>query len=150
MLGAILGEWFGAPAGLGVLIVSSMQNFQITLLWSAAFLGTAMSAAGYFALVIVQQKTTAPIRMVGARIRQFWTRYWGILLLLLVWQLLVAVNNLNTIVAPSPKAVLLALINDAEFFAVEAARTTLTASGGLALGLCSVLLPPACPGLLQS
>ena len=56
--------------------------------------------------------------MVGARIRQFWTRYWGILLLLLVWQLLVAVNNLNTIVAPSPKAVLLALINDAEFFAV--------------------------------
>ena len=56
VLGAILGEWFGAPAGLGVLIVSSMQNFQITLLWSAAFLGTAMSAAGYFALVIVQQK----------------------------------------------------------------------------------------------
>ena len=56
VLGAILGEWFGAPAGLGVLIVSSMQNFQITLLWSAAFLGTAMSAAGYFVLVIVQQK----------------------------------------------------------------------------------------------
>ena len=73
--------------------------------------------------------------MVGQRIRQFWTRYWGILLLLLIWQLLVAVNDLNTIVAPSPKAVLLALINDAEFFAIEAARTTLTASGGLALGL---------------
>ena len=72
--------------------------------------------------------------MVGQRIRQFWTRYWGILLLLLIWQLLVAVNDLNTIVAPSPKAVLLALINDAEFFAIAAARTTLTASGGLALG----------------
>ena len=56
VLGAILGEWFGAPAGLGVLIVSSMQNFQVNLLWSAAFLGTAMSAVGYFALVLVQQK----------------------------------------------------------------------------------------------
>ena len=56
VLGAILGEWFGAPAGLGVLIVSSMQNFQINLLWAAAFLGTAMSAASYFVLVIVQQK----------------------------------------------------------------------------------------------
>ena len=56
VLGAILGEWFGAPAGIGVLIVSSMQNFQINLLWAAAFLGTAMSAAGYFVLVLIQQK----------------------------------------------------------------------------------------------
>lgn len=56
VLGAILGEWFGAPAGLGVLIVSSMQNFQINLLWSAAFLGTAMSAVGFFILALLQQK----------------------------------------------------------------------------------------------
>lgn len=56
VLGAILGEWFGAPSGLGVLIVSSMQNFQIDLLWAAAFLGTAMSAVGFFALALLQQK----------------------------------------------------------------------------------------------
>lgn len=55
VLGAILGEWFGAPAGLGVLIVSSMQNFQINLLWSAAFLGTIMSAIGFFVLAMLQR-----------------------------------------------------------------------------------------------
>lgn len=43
LLGAVLGEWFGAPRGLGVLIVSAMQNYQIELLWAAALL-TAMSS----------------------------------------------------------------------------------------------------------
>ena len=56
VLGAILGEWFGAQAGLGVLIVSSMQNFQIYLLWSAAFLGTAMSAVGFLIFALVQER----------------------------------------------------------------------------------------------
>src|SRR5690606_1434878 len=43
ILGAVLGEWFGAPRGLGVLIVSAMQNFQIELLWAAALLAATMS-----------------------------------------------------------------------------------------------------------
>ena len=36
--GATIGEWFGAPSGLGVLLVSAMQNYQVTLLWAAALL----------------------------------------------------------------------------------------------------------------
>lgn len=43
MIGAILGEWFGAPRGLGVLIVSAMQNFQIALLWSAVLFAAILS-----------------------------------------------------------------------------------------------------------
>ena len=43
ILGAVLGEWFGAPRGLGVLIVSAMQNFQIELLWAAALLAATLS-----------------------------------------------------------------------------------------------------------
>ena len=66
--------------------------------------------------------------MVGRRLTQFLSRYWGILLLLVIWQMLVTVNNLNSIVAPSPKEVLLALLTEAEFFAIEATRTTLTAA----------------------
>jgi len=42
-IGAILGEWFGAPRGLGVLIVSAMQNFQITLLWGSVILASIVS-----------------------------------------------------------------------------------------------------------
>jgi len=47
VLGATIGEWFGAPRGLGVLIVSAMQNFQTTLLWSAAGCATLLSLAAY-------------------------------------------------------------------------------------------------------
>lgn len=43
VLGAVIGEWFGAPRGLGVLIVSAMQNYQIELLWAAALLAAMLS-----------------------------------------------------------------------------------------------------------
>lgn len=47
VIGAILGEWFGAPRGIGIVIVSSLQNYQIDLLWSAALLGAAMSLIAF-------------------------------------------------------------------------------------------------------
>lgn len=47
ILGAVLGEWFGAPKGLGVLIVSAMQNYQIELLWAAALLAAVMSMIAF-------------------------------------------------------------------------------------------------------
>jgi NitT/TauT family transport system permease protein len=45
VLGAIFGEWFGAEKGLGAVLVSSMQNFQVRLLWAAALLSTLISIA---------------------------------------------------------------------------------------------------------
>ena len=47
ILGAVLGEWFGAPRGLGVLIVSAMQNYQIELLWAAALLAAVLSMIAF-------------------------------------------------------------------------------------------------------
>ncbi len=55
LLGAILGEWFGAERGLGVLIVNAMQNFQIPLLWSAVVLAAALSLACYGALALAER-----------------------------------------------------------------------------------------------
>ena len=43
VLGAIFGEWFGAEKGIGAVLVSSMQNFQVELLWATALLATALS-----------------------------------------------------------------------------------------------------------
>jgi NitT/TauT family transport system permease protein len=60
VLGAVLGEWFGAPRGLGVLIVSAMQNYQITLLWAAAVLAAGVSMAAFGCL-------TALARLVARR-----------------------------------------------------------------------------------
>jgi NitT/TauT family transport system permease protein len=53
VLGAVLGEWFGAPRGLGVLIISSLQNVRIPLLWAAALLCVACALVAYVALSAV-------------------------------------------------------------------------------------------------
>jgi NitT/TauT family transport system permease protein len=53
VLGAIFGEWFGAEKGIGAVLVSSMQNFQVELLWATALLATLVSVvalAGFTAL----------------------------------------------------------------------------------------------------
>ncbi|PRY67857.1 NitT/TauT family transport system permease protein [Glaciihabitans tibetensis] len=55
ILGATIGEWFGAPKGLGLLLVSAMQNYQMPLLWSAALVATALSLAAYIVFVQFQR-----------------------------------------------------------------------------------------------
>ncbi|HUG97828.1 MAG TPA: ABC transporter permease subunit [Gammaproteobacteria bacterium] len=55
LIGAVIGEWFGAPRGLGVLIVNAMQNFQIPLLWSAVTLIAATSLTLYAALTLLER-----------------------------------------------------------------------------------------------
>jgi ABC-type nitrate/sulfonate/bicarbonate transport system permease component len=47
MIGAIVGEWFGAPTGLGIVILNTMQNFEIPLMWAAVLLVASISLAGY-------------------------------------------------------------------------------------------------------
>jgi ABC-type nitrate/sulfonate/bicarbonate transport system permease component len=47
MIGAVVGEWFGAPSGLGVVVINSMQNFQIPLLWATVIVIAAITLSGY-------------------------------------------------------------------------------------------------------
>ena len=47
MIGAVVGEWFGAPTGLGIVILNTMQNFEIPLMWAAVLLVAFISLAGY-------------------------------------------------------------------------------------------------------
>jgi NitT/TauT family transport system permease protein len=55
LIGAVIGEWFGAPRGLGVLIVNAMQNFQIPLLWSSVSLIAALSLTAYALLTLLER-----------------------------------------------------------------------------------------------
>jgi ABC-type nitrate/sulfonate/bicarbonate transport system permease component len=54
-IGAILGEWFGSSRGLGLLMVSAMQNFQIPLLWSAVFIASTASLLAFGLMSLVEQ-----------------------------------------------------------------------------------------------
>lgn len=54
-IGVILGEWFGSSRGLGLLMVSAMQNFQIPLLWSAVLIASAASLLIFGAMSLVER-----------------------------------------------------------------------------------------------
>jgi ABC-type nitrate/sulfonate/bicarbonate transport system permease component len=55
MIGAVVGEWFGAPTGLGIVILNTMQNFQIPLMWAAVLVAACISLSGY-ALIGVAER----------------------------------------------------------------------------------------------
>ena len=54
-IGAILGEWFGSSRGLGLLMVSAMQNFQIPLLWSAVLIASTASLIVFGLMGLLEQ-----------------------------------------------------------------------------------------------
>ena len=47
VVGAIVGEWFGSSTGLGIVILNTMLNFQIALMWAAVVIAAACSLAAY-------------------------------------------------------------------------------------------------------
>jgi ABC-type nitrate/sulfonate/bicarbonate transport system permease component len=47
IVGAIVGEWFGASTGLGIVILNTMLNFQIQLMWAAVLIAAATSLSVY-------------------------------------------------------------------------------------------------------
>jgi ABC-type nitrate/sulfonate/bicarbonate transport system permease component len=55
LIGAIIGEWFGAPRGIGILIINAMQNFQIVLLWCAVLLAVGSSLVVYGLLTLLER-----------------------------------------------------------------------------------------------
>ena len=59
MLGVVLGEWFGAPRGLGVIIISALQNIRIPQMWTAALLCVACSLAAYVVLTLAHRRAVA-------------------------------------------------------------------------------------------
>lgn len=63
MIGAVVGEWFGAPSGLGVVVLNSMQNFQIPLLWATVLVIAVITLCGYGVLSLGER---AARRKIGA------------------------------------------------------------------------------------
>jgi ABC-type nitrate/sulfonate/bicarbonate transport system permease component len=59
LIGAIIGEWFGAARGIGILIINAMQNFQIVLLWCAVLLAVGCSLFFYGLLTLAERAAYA-------------------------------------------------------------------------------------------
>jgi len=58
VIGAIIGEWFGAERGLGVVIIASVLNNQIVQLWATAVIGAALSLVLYGAATGLHREVT--------------------------------------------------------------------------------------------
>jgi NitT/TauT family transport system permease protein len=65
MIGALVGEWFGAPSGLGVVMLNSMQNFQIPLLWATVIVIAALALASYGLLSLAERSARERIGECG-------------------------------------------------------------------------------------
>lgn len=63
LIGAIIGEWFGASRGLGLLMVSAMHNFQIPLLWSAVLITSAASLVLFGVASLIERRTAERFRV---------------------------------------------------------------------------------------
>jgi NitT/TauT family transport system permease protein len=61
MIGAVVGEWFGAPSGLGVVVLNSMQNFQIPLLWATVLVIAVITLCSYGLLSLGERVTRRKI-----------------------------------------------------------------------------------------
>jgi len=143
ILGAVLGEWFGADRGLGVLMVSSMRNIQYSQLWAAATVCVAISLLGYAIATLVERLASRRFGRdgtAGAEVPRV-SRGLGLLLgigipvaLVAAWQLWIALARIPLIVAPGPAAVLAALVEDAGEFLAAAGITLAIAAGGVAIG----------------
>jgi NitT/TauT family transport system permease protein len=59
VLGVVLGEWFGAPRGLGVIIVSALQNVLIARMWAAALLCVGFALLAYVVLTQLHRRALA-------------------------------------------------------------------------------------------
>lgn len=143
ILGAILGEWFGADRGLGVVMVSSMRNVQYGFLWAAALLAVLMSVVVYGIASLLERQasrhfgrtsdTPAPVPalsrglslLIGLAIP---------LVLIVAWQLWVLIADIPLIVAPQPAGVAASLATDGLEFLGAAGLTVLSAVGGLLSG----------------
>lgn len=62
MIGSVVGEWFGAPTGLGIVILNTMQNFEIPLMWAAVLLVATISLTGYGLAHVAERFATRRFR----------------------------------------------------------------------------------------
>ena len=55
LVGAIVGEWFGASQGLGVVLLMAMFDYRIPQLWAGIML-TGLTGVGLYAVIVFLQK----------------------------------------------------------------------------------------------
>jgi ABC-type nitrate/sulfonate/bicarbonate transport system permease component len=154
LAGAVFGEWYGSERGLGVQLVTAMQNANAQQLWAASLLS---AACGVFAYGLLAWVRSRAVRRYGAEIAQpvpkqpdhSWLRRMStetiamtlmVGLLVAAWWIWIEVKNISPIVVPSPSRVLDDLVSNPGEYVSATWRTVWTAAIALAIGTAVGLL----------
>ena len=150
MAGAIFGEWYGAPRGLGVLLLSAMQSGRADRLWAASLLSAGVGLTAY-AVLAAAHRTLA--RRYGASVTQVddaaarrpargralvveaATVAAVAAVLVAAWQLWIVTADISPLVVPRPMAVWDDLTAAPGDYVRAALATLATAGMALALGI---------------
>ncbi len=148
LAGAVFGEWYGAPRGLGVLLITAMQSARPSQLWAASLLSAAIGLLAYstlagfrsmltnrFGSTIAESGLTAPrpksIKVVAIEVVAV-----GALLAAFVsiWWLWIELADIPGIVVPRPGAVFADIAETPSLYLLAAGSTLVTAAAALAIG----------------
>lgn len=58
ILGAIIGEYFGGERGLGIMMIASLQGFEVARTWGIAAVATGLAGVGFAATMIIGRSLT--------------------------------------------------------------------------------------------
>jgi ABC-type nitrate/sulfonate/bicarbonate transport system permease component len=61
VLGALVAEWNGAEAGLGVAMLNAMFGLQITRLWATVVIACLISSLAYAWICLMEQRVVGPV-----------------------------------------------------------------------------------------
>jgi NitT/TauT family transport system permease protein len=148
LAGAVFGEWYGAPRGLGVLLVSAMQNANPQRLWAASLLAVALAGLLYAVLSIVAKwvtkrfgPPTAAARLASQQrlgIRRILTDAIGTIgfavAAVVVWSSWIRIANISPLVVPPPGRVFDEVTSHPGVYLAAAGHTLVTATIALLIG----------------
>lgn len=151
LAGAIFGEWYGAPRGLGVLLITAMQGARPDRLWAASLLCSACGLIAYgvmaalravaverYGASVTAAAADAVVTTRGGRLRHVINEVLAISLLVAVlvvlWWGWVEWRDISAIVVPPPDAVVADIVASPGEYLSATLQTLWTASIALAVG----------------
>jgi sulfonate transport system permease protein len=146
IIGAVFGEWFGADRGLGLLLLTSMQQSRPTLLWTVGMLTAVTTMIAYALLTATERWVTrrfaldtaevGAVRTAGGRPLRTVLAWAAVVVAAVVaWHAYVAISDVSKFLVPSPARVGRNLLKDPADFAWNAWITIRMGVIGLALGV---------------
>jgi ABC-type nitrate/sulfonate/bicarbonate transport system permease component len=151
MAGAVFGEWYGAPRGLGVLLITAMQSARPERLWAASLLSAACGLGAFALLAGCRQllgrrfgSAIAQAAPAGSTHRARGARVLAIeagtvvalsAVLVFAWWAWIEIRDISPLVVPPPSAAWDDLSASPGTYLSATGATLVTAGVALALGV---------------